>query len=52
MFVSAMVAKALGASVVAAISILWLSTYEGSLGLATGIFVLYIPAVLLAHFRG
>lgn len=51
MFCAALVAKALGASVVFAISLLWLSTYEGTLGLATGAFVLYVAAVVAAAFR-
>ena len=51
MFLSALIAKALGASIVFAISLLWFSFYEGTLGLATGAFLLYIAAVVAAAFR-
>lgn len=51
MFCAAFVAKALGASVVFAVSLLWLNTFEGTLGLATGAFVMYVAAVVAAAFR-
>ena len=51
MFLSALIAKALGASIVFAVSLLWLNTFEGTLGLATGAFILYVAAVVLAAFR-